>query len=208
MLYCETIAILFLCEDKRYRWIFISTLVYLQGIKYLNLIPCPWDIVITAVSYQGFWYNSLNTEDIRNRIYAPSFKDQLLNHSWLMLPFWTSWKRQKTKGTLKWKHWSELGLTLSWRKPLSYRNQFIDLQSKSMNWFLYDNGLRHERVKQTSQTISDYKRMSNIIYTANFYDSFKVTTNQAAIVITSDCEGLRRTNNSGKNCHLVKIESC
>ena len=26
-------------------------------------------------------------------------------------------------------------LTLSWRRPLSYRN-----------WFLYDNGLRHERV--------------------------------------------------------------
>ena len=32
-------------------------------------------------------------------------------------------------------------LTLSWRRPLSYRNQ-----SKSMDWFLYDNGLRHERV--------------------------------------------------------------
>ena len=30
-------------------------------------------------------------------------------------------------------------LTLSWRSPLSYR--------KSMDWFLYDNGLRHERVK-------------------------------------------------------------
>ena len=27
------------------------------------------------------------------------------------------------------------------------RNQSIDLQSKSMDWFLYDNGLRHERVK-------------------------------------------------------------
>ena len=38
-------------------------------------------------------------------------------------------------------------LTLSWRRPLSYRNQFIDLRSKSMDWFLYDNGLRHERVK-------------------------------------------------------------
>ena len=37
-------------------------------------------------------------------------------------------------------------LTLSWRRPLSYRNQFIDLQSKSMDWFLYDNGLSHERV--------------------------------------------------------------
>ena len=65
----------------------------------------------------------------------------------------------------------ELGntLTLSWRKPLSYRNksidlrskyrnqsinlrskyrnQSIDLRSKSMDWFLYVNGLRHERVK-------------------------------------------------------------
>ena len=38
-------------------------------------------------------------------------------------------------------------LTLSWWTPLSYRNQSIDLQSKSMDWLLYDNGLRHERVK-------------------------------------------------------------
>ena len=37
--------------------------------------------------------------------------------------------------------------TLSWQGPLSYRNQSIDLQSKSMYWFLYDNGLRHKRVK-------------------------------------------------------------
>ena len=37
-------------------------------------------------------------------------------------------------------------LTLSWRRPLSYRNQSTDLLCKSMDWFLYDNGLRHERV--------------------------------------------------------------
>ena len=37
-------------------------------------------------------------------------------------------------------------LTLSWRRPLSYRNQSIDLLRKSMDWFLYDNVLRHERV--------------------------------------------------------------
>ena len=37
-------------------------------------------------------------------------------------------------------------LTLSWPRLLSYRNQSIDLRSKSMDWFLYDNGLRHERV--------------------------------------------------------------
>ena len=34
---------------------------------------------------------------------------------------------------------------------LSYRNQSIDLPSKSMNWFLYDNGVRHERVKTMNQ---------------------------------------------------------
>ena len=40
-----------------------------------------------------------------------------------------------------------LPLNLSWRRPLSYRNQSIDLRSNSLDWFLYDNGLHHERVK-------------------------------------------------------------
>ena len=35
----------------------------------------------------------------------------------------------------------EKALTLSWRRPLSYKNR--------SDWFLYDNGLRHERVKVT-----------------------------------------------------------
>ena len=30
--------------------------------------------------------------------------------------------------------------------PLPYRNQSIDLRNKSMDWFLYGNGLHHERV--------------------------------------------------------------
>ena len=30
----------------------------------------------------------------------------------------------------------------------SYRNQSIDLIGKSMDWFIYDNGLRHERGKK------------------------------------------------------------
>ena len=38
-------------------------------------------------------------------------------------------------------------LTLSWRRSYSYRNQFIDLPCKSMDWFLYDRDLHHERVK-------------------------------------------------------------
>ena len=40
-----------------------------------------------------------------------------------------------------------LSLNLSWRRSLPYRNQFIDLQCKSMGWFLYDRNIRHERVK-------------------------------------------------------------
>ena len=43
-------------------------------------------------------------------------------------------------------------LTHSWRRPLSCRNQSIDLQSKSIDWFLYDNGLRHQRVKGATKS--------------------------------------------------------
>ena len=34
-------------------------------------------------------------------------------------------------------------LTLLWRRPISYKNQSID-------WFLYDIGIRHERVNKTN----------------------------------------------------------
>ena len=47
-------------------------------------------------------------------------------------------------------------LTLSWRRPLSNRNQSIDLRSKSMDWFLYDNGLCLERVNR-------YRHSNNIL---------------------------------------------
>ena len=50
--------------------------------------------------------------------------------------------------------WVKITLTLSWRRPLWYRNQYIDLLCKSMDWFLYDDGLRHERVKYNSTTKS------------------------------------------------------
>ena len=36
---------------------------------------------------------------------------------------------------------------------LRSRNQSIDLPSKSVDWFLYDNALRHERVKCPRRTI-------------------------------------------------------
>ena len=38
-------------------------------------------------------------------------------------------------------------LNLSRRRPISYRNQSINLQSKSMACFLYDSGLRREGLR-------------------------------------------------------------
>ena len=56
-------------------------------------------------------------------------------------------KSQSTRGIQSQKEY----LTLSRRRPLSYRNQSLNLRSKSMDWFLYDNGLRLERVKKMTQ---------------------------------------------------------
>ena len=41
---------------------------------------------------------------------------------------------------------SWLSLTGLWPRCLSHRSQSIDLLCKSMDWFLYDRDLRHERV--------------------------------------------------------------
>ena len=40
----------------------------------------------------------------------------------------------------------EIPLNSFMTKAVSYRNQFTDLHSKSVDWFLYNDGLRHERV--------------------------------------------------------------
>ena len=42
--------------------------------------------------------------------------------------------------------WMKSFLNLSWRRSLLCRNQSIDLQSKPMDWLLYDKNLRHERI--------------------------------------------------------------
>ena len=56
-------------------------------------------------------------------------------------------------------------LTLSRRRPLSYRNQSIDLLRKSMDWFLYDNGLRLERVKRSDTSTVWLRYLVEIIST-------------------------------------------
>ena len=50
--------------------------------------------------------------------------------------------------------WARKWLTVSWRRSLSYRNQSTDLQSKPMDWFLYDKDLGHEWGNGNFQCIS------------------------------------------------------
>ena len=64
-------------------------------------------------------------------------------------------KKKKSRKTLSLPFF---GVTLSWRRPLSYRNQSNDLQSKSVDWFPYDNGLRDERVKELRASTSYWTR--------------------------------------------------
>ena len=53
----------------------------------------------------------------------------------------------------------DINLTLSWGRFLLHRNQSIDMLSKSLDWFLYDRDLRHERVKEKY----DYGKMESRI---------------------------------------------
>ena len=53
-----------------------------------------------------------------------------------------------------------------------YRNQSSDLQPKSMDWFLYDNGLRHERVKHLSVNL----------YFTIFFKLFPASSNTSDLI--------------------------
>ena len=66
---------------------------------------------------------------------------------------------------------------------VSYRNQSIDLWSKSMDWFLYDIGLCHERVKTRLWSIRISK--CSAYYTEVFIRDgayFYVNDNRAALI--------------------------
>ena len=67
------------------------------------------------------------------------------------------------------------GLNLSWRKLLSYINQSTDLHSKTMDWFLYDADLRHEKVKIDSFVFNFYYFLLSLFLNlfSPYYRSFK-----------------------------------
>ena len=53
------------------------------------------------------------------------------------------------------KNFEKYVLNFSWQRSLSYRNQSNDFYSKSMDWFLYDRYLRHERGKDVRRVYSN-----------------------------------------------------
>ena len=55
-------------------------------------------------------------------------------------------------------------LSLSWRMSLSYRHQSIDLQGKSMNRFLYNRDLRHERINVTFSIAVNFDNVISASY--------------------------------------------
>ena len=94
-------------------------------------------------------YNMLNVLTLSESGYLLLFF--ALWHSFVLIFFFSHatfqfrfWKKFRNNFA-----WSILQtpLTLSWWRSLSYRNQSIDMQSKSMDWFLYDRHQRNERVK-------------------------------------------------------------
>ena len=95
--------------------------------------------------FNHIWLHILKKSLMENIFYAAftkKFFSRNFSPTILRELFWPLWQLSKIGLVLN----RLKCLTLSWLRPLSYRNQFIDLQRKSVDWFLYDNGLRHERV--------------------------------------------------------------
>ena len=55
-------------------------------------------------------------------------------------------------------------LTFSWRRSLLCENQSIDLQSKTIDWLLYDRDLRHERVNTDAVSYSEHGLIGTNLY--------------------------------------------
>ena len=84
-------------------------------------------------------FYSVDSSINRNCFAATFFKDTGRNRAW-------NFSLRQIRITTS----VQTVLTLLWRKSLSYRNQSINLQIKSMSWFLCDRDLHQERVIKDS----------------------------------------------------------
>ena len=117
-------------------WLVIFLIVWGEKLCFFvsdEILFAPFKFLFYSPNVEPFWYKFIFRSQRRIRTAATSKMESfviIVNgfQSFLRLIYFAS-------------------LTLSWRRPLSYRNQSIDLLHKLMDWFLYDNGLRHERIK-------------------------------------------------------------
>ena len=91
---------------------------------------------------------------------------------------------------------SRSSLTLLWRRPLSYKNQSTDLLRKSMDWFLYDNGLRHERVKYWSSNRRFSVKKGVLTNFAKFTGKYLVSV---------ACNFIKKNSDTGVSCGFCEI---
>ena len=105
---------------------------------------------LNSLNHDGKHNHDFKSESLILRLFLQSIKIilKLRNRSLLLAAMGILQKKSSFLWIFKDFYKSNtLIFTLSWRRPLSYRNQSIDLLHKSVDWFQYDNGLRHERVK-------------------------------------------------------------
>ena len=55
-------------------------------------------------------------------------------------------------------------VTISWWRSLSYRKQSVDLLYRSMDWFLFDRDLRHERFKRSELVVTKYCHVHSLFF--------------------------------------------
>ena len=120
-----------------------------------------WDVMNSRVNqmkinifdrFKQIQYSLLNKPTFKTWGNRSLFAEPLTRHNLLYLPKTLYHNIIVTLYT---------ALTLSGWRPLSYRNQSIDLLGKSMDWFLYDKGLRHQRFKCFQVLIRPTKNTCN-----------------------------------------------
>ena len=81
--------------------------------------------------------------------------------------FHRKWDHQHFHNCAKKVRINTLGLTFSWWRSRSYKNHSIDFLGKSMDWFLYDRHLRHERVNDKIQKSSYFDHSCDFMDSAD-----------------------------------------
>ena len=106
-----------------------------------------------------------------------------------------------------------LFLTLSWRRPISHRNQSINLLCKSMDWFLYDIGLRREKVNRfisfgwVLKLHQTFFSIDKLVFNVNPLKNVKPSCIKTILIHESTNTSLTRVNTSPTRVNTNQRES-